>query len=201
MQSKNKMEKKLFGFLTVALLLLGFFICDNVRAAEAPTGEPAPNPTTEEQQSIAFSYVDLNKALSFELKNQDFASFLDRNFDIQSFMNKPVRLPLASDNPDGVPGGDQDFLYIYPPEFFFSEKTGQISTLPSKIMYFGSGQKINDDRAKYLRSDLQKKVVELLENKKDKVESLRAVMVKKSAKRYRQIGLISYYSQKLRCNQ
>ncbi len=202
MQSKNKTEKKLFGFLTVALLLLGFFVCENTRTAEAATETPSAAPAlTEEQQPIAFSYVDLNKALSFELKNQDFASFLDRNFDIQSFMSKPVRLPLASDNPDGVPGGDQDFLYIYPPEFFFSEKTGQISTLPSKIMYFGSGQKINDNRARYFRSDLQKKVVELLENKKDQVESLRAVIVKQSAKRYRQIGLMTDYSQKLGCNQ
>lgn len=195
---KNKIEKKNIWLLPTLLCVWSFwFSVGQVWAAEpipAPVDSAKP---AEETQPVNFSYVDLNKALSFQFEGRDFAAFLDQKFDIQSFMNKPVRLPIGSDNPDGVPGGDQDFLYIYPPEFFFSEKTGTVSTIPSKIMYFGSGQKINDNRAKYFRKDLQKKVIQLLQEKSVAVESLRAVIVKQAAKRYRQVGLITDYSQKI----
>jgi len=189
MKKKNKNQKNSHILAPVMLILLAGFFLFGLNSVSA--AENAPTPIEEIAKEVAPpSYINLDKALNFELKGKDFAYFLDSRFDLKSFMNKPVRLPVASDNPDGIPGGDEDFLYIYPPEFYFSPKTGKISVIPSKIMYFASGQSVNENRVRYLRSDLQKKVAELLQEKKTEIESLKAVIVKQQSKRYQTVGLL-----------
>jgi|GEM_PF-2161341 len=81
---------------------------------------------------------------------------LGKMIDIQSFLNKPARLPIPSDNPDGVPGGDFDYLYIYPPQFFWNKAQENLISFPVKSVYFASGKSINAKKEKVVKEDVEK---------------------------------------------
>jgi len=67
-----------------------------------------------------------------------------RQIDLGSFLGKPVRIPFASENPDGVPGGDQDLAIVFPPRILDKN-----ASVPLRAMFFSSGKTISAENAEF----------------------------------------------------
>jgi len=74
--------------------------------------------------------------------------------DLQSFLGKPVRISVPSDNPDQVPGADYDYIYIYPPQFFWSKQKKLVS-FPVKSVFMSSGKSISKEKEKVVKEDIE----------------------------------------------
>jgi len=88
------------------------------------------------------------------IHSMDFG-LLGKMIDVQSFLNKPVKMPIPSDNPDGIPGGDFDYLYIYPPQFFWNKTQNKLISFPVKSVYFASGKTISAEKTKVVKEDAE----------------------------------------------
>jgi len=64
-----------------------------------------------------------------------------------SFLGKPVRIPLESVNPQGIPGGDRDYLIVYPPRILNAN-----TSIPLRAIYFSSGKTIDPKSAEHIRN-------------------------------------------------
>lgn len=138
MNIKNKKQRVFRGIL--ALLACSFAIAPAltavVKAENAPT-------------STAPTLATLSQA-----KLPNIAAYA-KLIDLKSFLGKPVRIPVASENPAKTPGGDMDYVYIFPPQFYKNKKTGKIVSLPIKSIYFASGKSISPAKQKEVQSNLE----------------------------------------------
>jgi len=66
---------------------------------------------------------------------------------LASFWGKPVRIPLPSKNPDGIPGGDRDYVFVYPPKL-----VNKNASIPLRTVYFSSGREIDRESVEYVRN-------------------------------------------------
>ena len=113
----------------------------------------------------------------------DILALLRKKVDLISFLGKPVRIKLPSDNPDRVPGGDTDYLYIYPPQVAYEESTKGYTVEPLKTMYLASGKNIRAQRKVYIENVLQNNLNRALADKGRLVEELRLALNKQVASR------------------
>lgn len=67
-----------------------------------------------------------------------------RQIDLGSFWGKPVKIPFMGDNPDGVPGADQDLAIIFPPRILDKN-----ASIPLRAIYFSSGKAISVENANF----------------------------------------------------
>jgi len=66
---------------------------------------------------------------------------------VRSFLGKPVQIPLESNNPQGVPGGDRDYVIVYPPKVLNAN-----ASIPLRAIYFSSGKEIDEKSVKYVQN-------------------------------------------------
>jgi len=94
------------------------------------------------------------------LENVDSIDFdrLAKKADLMSFLGKPVRISLPSTNPDGIPGGDLDYVFIYPPQFLYNSKLNKSINFPIRTIYFASGKKIDGARTYYVKNVMEKQI-------------------------------------------
>jgi len=85
----------------------------------------------------------------------DSLSVLDK-IDLKSFFSQPVRIPINSFRYENPPGADVDYLYVFPPRFFFDETNKKIITIPMKSVFLSSGQKIEEEKAVFVRDGVEK---------------------------------------------
>lgn len=99
---------------------------------------------------------------------------------IRSFLGKPVKIPVTSENPDKSPGGDQDYVYVYPPQFYKNKKTGKLVSLPVKTIYFASGKKISSVKQKEVQDSLEQYINYCFCNQDKVLEDLKSALLSKT---------------------
>jgi len=70
-----------------------------------------------------------------------------KRINLPSFFGKPVKIPLESANPEQAPGGDRDYIIIYPPRAL-----NKNTSIPLRAIYFSSGKNIDEESAGYVRN-------------------------------------------------
>jgi hypothetical protein len=67
-----------------------------------------------------------------------------RQMNLGSFLGKPVKIPFVGDNPDGVPGADQDLAIIFPPRILDKN-----ASVPLRAMYLSSGKAVSTENVAF----------------------------------------------------
>lgn len=101
-----------------------------------------------------YSYFAPKKAQAelLERQNNSFAYKTDtlrnlRQLDFRSFWGKPVKIPLPNNNPDGIPGGDRDYIIIFPPKIL-----DRNASVPLRAIYLASGKTVEPDNAQFVQN-------------------------------------------------
>jgi len=155
MDIKNK-KQKVFR-LVLALVSCSFAVAPLVVSSVASA--EAPGYSADLQSLIAplvkAAAPDSNDATVIPTgKLPDIAAY-SKIIDIKSFLGKPVRIPIPSDNPDKVPGGDLDYVIVYPPQFYLNKKTGKVVSFPVKSVYLASGKSISKEKQQEVQTNLE----------------------------------------------
>lgn len=91
-----------------------------------------------------------------------------RRINLRSFLGKPVKIPIESKNPDGIPGSDVNYLIVYPPKALNSK-----TSVPLRTVLFSSGKSLDNidfEIAKNVENDINniannnKTLLEVLKN-------------------------------------
>lgn len=70
-----------------------------------------------------------------------------RAVNLPTFVGKPVKIPFDSTNPEGIPSVDQDYLYLFPPQFL-NEK----ASIPLRTLYLSTGKTIDAQSAEFAKN-------------------------------------------------
>ncbi len=102
--------------------------------------------------TLFFSGSSLAQAFSFDRATfKDFRystgtlNYLER-IDLNSLVNQPLKIPFTSQNPEQIPGGDQDWLIVHPPVLL-----NQNATIPLRVDYLSSGPDISREDAQFVQ--------------------------------------------------
>ncbi|MFH1182942.1 MAG: hypothetical protein V1690_01625, partial [Candidatus Moraniibacteriota bacterium] len=106
-----------------------------------------------------------------------------KRVNIKSFVGKPVRIPVLSENPDKVPGGDMDYLYVYPPQFFMNAKTKKLVSFPLKSVYLASGKNISPAAVENVKTNIENQINYCFCNQDQLLKDLADVLKKSPAER------------------
>ena len=121
--------------------------------------------------SVSFSDKDihLNGVDSIDYLNSleeiNLINYLIKFFDLKSYWGKTIRIPFSSLNPDGVPGGDSDYLLVTMPNPSFDKGTQKTVWTEFFYSYFVSGKKI--EKPDLIRMIFQKETDLSLGNRVD----------------------------------
>ena len=168
MKSKTKpLSHRVFiSFLAAGVALLPFLPVDRAIAAEA-----ANSPNERELTKI------VNEINAGKTNKADIFTLLERKVDLLSFLGKPVRIPIASDNPDKLPGQDVDYLYIIPPQFYQDLKTKKILSSPVSAVYYGAGKSLSPERVAFIQDGVETVLNNSLADKKLLTEEIKKNLI------------------------
>lgn len=109
-----------------------------------------------------------------EFKAENLLDLLNNKIDLKSFLGKPVKIPLT------FSGEEADSLYLIPPQFFVDQKTQKITVTPTRTIYLADGKNISNEKIRYVRDELEKELNKIMNEKKDLLDKLRAVILNQS---------------------
>ena len=109
-----------------------------------------------------------------EFKAENLTELLDRKIDLKSFLGKPVKIPISFDE------GKTDSLFLIPPQFFIDQKTQKITVTPTRTIFLANGKNVSDEKIKYIRDELERELNKIMNEKKDLLDKLRAVILNQS---------------------
>jgi len=153
MNPKNKRQTVFRGIL--AIIACSFAIAPLFIASVTTASAPE---YSDELQALLAPMVKAagndGSAAPSGAKLPDIAAY-SKLINIKSFLGKPVRIPIESDNPDKIPGGDRDYVIVYPPQFYQNKKTKKIVALPVKSIYLASGKSISKEKQQEVQTNLE----------------------------------------------
>ena len=97
--------------------------------------------------------------------------------DLMSFMGKPVKIAILSYLKQYIPEENTEFVYIYPPKFFYNEKTNLFYTLPMESIYLASGKNINEKRVQFIKQNFSKFLDDLFVGKEKTLLGLKEALI------------------------
>lgn len=143
---------------------------------------PNPQSINQEPNSNNAAVSDLNEIINqnpgaSSQGGEDLLSLMQNNVDLASYIGKPAHLAIPSENPGQVPGGDLDYLYVYPPQFYYIQKLDRFISTPIKTIYLASGWSISQNRASYIVNDYEKSINSAFSDKQTLLADLKNTLL------------------------